>query len=77
MNSESLHDFFIKEIYENIYENNKGVLKIKTCFVKKAAKKLGGNYDLLSDLQKFCFRNDIVTERVDLEKGFNIYLNRI
>ena len=69
------YKYLRNKVYENVTHLKTGRLTISTYYAKKTAKLLGGDYLDLDKRQKEFFRYEIVTELINIERGFNYYLN--
>ena len=61
------------KVYENIKENQNGVLSISTYYARKVAEMLDGDYDSLSISGKRIFKHDITQQIININKSFSKY----
>ena len=68
------YKYLWNNVYENVTHLKTGRLAISTYYAKKTANLLGGDYLDLNKKQKEFFRCDIVSELINIERGFDYYL---
>jgi hypothetical protein len=67
------YEYLQLKIYPHIDERPSGLLYIPATYSKKVAELLGGDYDGLSKTGKVIFKDDLTSERIFPENGFDKY----